>query len=200
MIVLILSSCVTNEEIATEYISTATGLIGLEAAEVYAEGIERTDSFQLYYNLAYSYLEAGEYEKAISTAEEALTIFPDALRFMYLKAYALREEGKIYSYELELKSILEKDPGNDQIRSMLLSHYLNIGRANDAEELAREIIVYDPTNQDALRALANSSEFYASIAPSSSPRNPSTTEKGWTVPPSLYMPLGVFNGDRMPNL
>ena len=83
---------------------------------------------------------------------------------------------------------------------MLLSHYLNIGRANDAEELAREIIIYDPTNQDALRALANSSEFYASIAPSSSPRNPSTTEKGWTVPPSLYMPLGVFNGDRMPNL
>ena len=82
MIVLLLSSCVTNEEIATEYISTATGLTGLEAAEVYAEGIERTDSFQLYYNLAYSYLEAGEYEKAISTAEEALTIFPDACNMM----------------------------------------------------------------------------------------------------------------------
>ena len=74
MIVLLLSSCVTNEEIATEYISTATGLTGLEAAEVYAEGIERTDSFQLYYNLAYSYLESRDYDKAIECAR---TIFTD---------------------------------------------------------------------------------------------------------------------------
>ena len=196
MIVLLLSSCVTNEEIATEYISTATGLTGLEAAEVYAEGIERTDSFQLYYNLAYSYLEAGEYEKAIKTADEALALYPDYLRFRTLKAFALRSQGKIYSYEKALQEILEYDEGNTTIRELLLEHYLQIGRKNDAAAIAKEVLLSDPENKDALRALAPFSSFFAAIAPEEE-----TTEREktrlWTEPPFLYMPLGIMNGDRL---
>ena len=196
---MLFSACATNDEIAQDYINFAAGYTGLDAVRIYERGLEESDAFSLYYNLAYSYLEAGDFEKAAETADEALEIYPDSLRFLYLRAYALREEGRIYSYELALKDILERDPGNDDVRQMLLDHYMKTGRRRDAEDIAREIILYDPENQNALRALAQSSAFFAAIAPAANTESSVQDEKkGWTVPPQLYMPLGVFNGDRMP--
>ncbi len=194
----ILSSCVSSEEIAEEYIGAASGLTGLEAAEIYRDGLERTESFSLYYNLAYSYLEAGYYDEAINTADEALRIFPGSLRFMYLKAYALKAEGKIYSYEKALQEILSFDPGNSAIRSMLLKHYNDTGRTNDAVATAWDIISYDPKNQDALRTLGTVSEFFAAIAPGGVSRSEAEEKEGsWTVPPEIYNVTGIMNGDRI---
>ena len=195
MIVLLLSSCVTNEEIATEYISTATGLTGLEAAEVYAEGIERTDSFQLYYNLAYSYLEAGEYEKAIETADKALELYPDMLRFRYLKAYAYREARMLASYERELLSILDADPGNNDIRGILALYYRDMGMDEKAKDMAMEILRRTPSDPEALSVMADYSEFYDSIDKTSDEEK--LPERPWNVPPALYDPLRILNGEGL---
>ena len=191
---LLILSCTTPSEIADEYIREGTRYAGLEAAEIYERGLNKGDAFSLYYNLAYSYLEAGDYEKAMATADEALELYPEALRFLYLKAYILREEHRYYSYENTLKEILAFDEGNETIRSTLLAHYNAFGRAKDAEAVAREILRHDPKNQEALRTLSSSSEFFKAIAPSGSNAPVrKDDEKSWTVPPELYMPLEILN-------
>ena len=198
LLILTLSSCATrsDEEAARPYIEEGTKLSGEEAASVYLRGLEEISAPSLYYNLAYSYLEAGEYEKAIKTADEALALYPDYLRFRTLKAFALRSQGKIYSYEKALQEILEYDEGNTTIRELLLEHYLQIGRKNDAAAIAKEVLLSDPENNDALRALAPFSSFFAAIAPE---EETTETEKTrlWTEPPFLYMPLGIMNGDKL---
>ncbi len=197
-IILLLSSCATRtaEEIANPFIENGTKLSGDEAAEIYIQGLGEITTPSLYYNLAYSYLESGDYEKAIATAEEAIEIYPEYLRFRYLKAFALKSEMKLYAYETALKDILEYDPGNNTIRNMLLEHYMQIGRKQDAADIAADLILSDPSNENAIRALAYFSPFFEAIAPSAS-TSVTERERLWTEPPSLYMPLGILNGDRL---
>ncbi len=198
LLIMLLSSCSTmsEEEIASPFIEEGTRFSGEEAAAVYERGLEETDSVSLYYNLAYSYLESGDYDKAIATADKAIEIYPDYLRFRYLKAYAERSCLRFYSYEKTLKEILEYDPGNSTIRELLLEHYMTIGRKADAADVAREIIIRDPENQEAIKALASESSFFLAIAPEDSI---SQKEKArlWTEPPFVYMPIGILNGDRI---
>ena len=196
--IMLIVSCAhtTPEEMADPFLEEGMYLSGLDAAEVYSKGLEEAETPSLYYNLAYSYLEAGEYGLAVSTADEALSLFPDYLRFRYLRAYALRSSMKYYSYERELREILEIDPGNDGIREMLLEHYMATGRKADAVSVARKIIQYDPDNPEALRALAYSSAFFAAIAPEEESEEKEKTRL-WTEPPFIYMPIGILNGDRL---
>ena len=122
ILLILLSSCSTlsDEERVQSYINKAYGLEGEEAAELYLEGLQDIESPELYYNLAYSYLEAKEYDEAVETASAALLKYPGRLRFMYLRAFAYKAAGKYYSYEKALNTILLFDPGNDEIKDMLL--------------------------------------------------------------------------------
>ena len=196
--IIALASCQSTDEYdpAEPYISEGYALTGLEAADAYRRGLDEIgDSEELYYNLAYSYLEAGEWDKAAKVADEALMAYPEHLRFMYLKAYAYRSAMKLYSYECALKDILEFDPGNMAIRTMLMEHYVSIGRKEDAAAIAGTIIERDPQNQGALRALAAKSRFFSAIKPDEEEK-PKEKERLWTEPPFLYMPLGILNGER----
>ena len=126
--VLFIASCssISYEDLSEPYLAAAHGLHGDEAAGFYEEAVAETETPQLYYNLAYFQLESGDAEAAITTADRALEIFPEYLRFRYLKAYALRSEKRYHAYEMELEGILAEDPGNMTIRTMLLDHYVTI--------------------------------------------------------------------------
>ena len=199
-IILLLSSCATRtaEEIANPFIENGTKLSGDEAAEIYIQGLGEITTPSLYYNLAYSYLESGDYEKAIATAEEAIEIYPEYLRFRYLKAFALKSEMKLYAYETALKDILEYDPGNNTIRNMLLEHYIKTGRKKDAAALAKEAVLWTPENGDVLMALGYESAFFRAIAPSAG--SPDIAEKkgrAWSEAPFIYSPLRILRGERL---
>ena len=158
------------------------------------KGIE-IDPEKLYYNLAYSYLEAGEYEKAIETADEALEIYPDMLRFRYLKAYAYREARMMASYEKELLSILDADPGNNDIRGILALYYRDMGMDAKAKDMAMEILRRTPSDPEALSVMADYSEFYDSIDKTSDEEK--LPERPWNVPPALYDPLRILHGEGL---
>ena len=177
------------------YLEEGYQLTGLEAAAVYERGLEHSDSEKLYYNLAYSYLEAGEYEKAIETADEALEIYPDMLRFRYLKAYAYREARMLASYERELLSILDADPGNNDIWGILALYYRDMGMDEKAKDMAMEILRRTPSDPEALSVMADYSEFYDSIDKTSDEEK--LPERPWNVPPALYDPLRILNGEGL---
>ena len=177
------------------YLEEGYQLTGLEAAAVYERGLEHSDSEKLYYNLAYSYLEAGEYEKAIETADKALELYPDMLRFRYLKAYAYREARMLASYERELLSILDADPGNNDIRGILALYYRDMGMDKKAKDMAMEILRRTPSDPEALSVMADYSEFYDSIDKTSDEEK--LPERPWNVPPALYDPLRILNGEGL---
>ena len=177
------------------YLKEGYQLTGLEAAAVYERGLEHSDSEKLYYNLAYSYLEAGEYEKAIETADEALEHYPDMLRFRYLKAYAYREARMMASYERELLSILDADPGNNDIRGILALYYRDMGMDAKAKNMAMEILRRTPSDPEALSVMADYSEFYDSIDKTADEEK--LPERPWNVPPALYDPLRILHGERL---
>ena len=177
------------------YLKEGYQLTGLEAAAVYERGLEHSDSEKLYYNLAYSYLEAGEYEKAIETADEAREIYPDMLRFRYLKAYAYREARMLASYERELLSILDADPGNNDIRGILALYYRDMGMDAKAKDMAMEILRRTPSDPEALSVMADYSEFYDSIDKTSDEEK--LPERPWNVPPALYDPLRILHGEGL---
>lgn len=177
------------------YLKEGYQLTGLEAAAVYERGLEHSDSEKLYYNLAYSYLEAGEYEKAIETADKALEIHPDMLRFRYLKAYAYREARMMASYERELLSILDADPGNNDIRGILALYYRDMGMDAKAKDMAMEILRRTPSDPEALSVMADYSEFYDSIDKTSDEEK--LPERPWNVPPALYDPLRILHGEGL---
>ena len=177
------------------YLEEGYQLTGLEAAAVYERGLEHSDSEKLYYNLAYSYLEAGEYEKAIGTADKALELYPDMLRFRYLKAYAYREARMLASYERELLSILDADSGNNDIRGILALYYRDMGMDKKAKDMAMEILRRTPSDPEALSVMADYSEFYDSIDKTSDEEK--LPERPWNVPPALYDPLRILHGEGL---
>lgn len=177
------------------YLKEGYQLTGLGAAAVYERGLEHSDSEKLYYNLAYSYLEAGEYDRAIETADKALELYPDMLRFRYLKAYAYREARMLASYERELLSILDADPGNNDIRGILAIYYRDMGMDAKAKEMAMEILRRTPSDPEALSVMADYSEFYDSIDNTADEEK--LPERPWNVPPALYDPLRILHGEGL---
>ena len=118
-IIMMLSSCQTSEEAVDIYLEEAGSLYGEAAEALYSEALGSTDAEEIYYNLAYSHLQQGEWKEAADVAAEALAIYPDMVRFMYLRAYAFREAGMMRSYEEELREILARDPADVDIRVLL---------------------------------------------------------------------------------
>ena len=198
IIIMLITSChtLTDEEYAQSIINRAYPLEGEEAASVYLEGLKNIQSPELYYNLAYSYLEAGEYDKAIQAASDALLHYPGRLRFMYLRAYAYKAQGRYYTYEKALKTILIYDPGNDDIRNMLLDHYIATGRKKEAAEIAEDVIKRNPTDRKAQSALAYSSPFFRAIAPVEEKKTVQDKES-WHREFTLFNPLEILRGTRL---
>ncbi len=195
IIVLTLISC---ESVNVEaYLEEGYELSGADAAAVYERALTETDSEKIYYNLAYSYIEEGEYDKAIATATSALELYPEMLRFRYLRAYAYRETSRLVSYERELQSILDEDPGNNMIRGLLATYYKNMGLDNKAKTEAMEILRRDPVDSTALSVMAGYSEFYDTIDSEETTKEDLMKERPWSVPPELYDPLRIYRGEGL---
>ena len=103
-LILLLISCQSTDP-GNSYLEMAEGLYGEEAEALYSQALGETDNAAIYYNLAYSHLQQGEFREAAAVADEALAIYPDMIRFMYLKAYAYREAGMMRSYEEQLQMV-----------------------------------------------------------------------------------------------
>lgn len=182
LIVLLLVSCRSEEETWLERVS---GLNSEEALAFYLKEAGTNPSPELMYNLAYTYIQLGNLEEALKTADDALMSYPGNIRLEYLKAYVLRESGRYYAYEEELELILRLDPGNTAIRELLYKRYASTGRQDMAVAHAKEALRRNPGDSTAMRTLARYIPFYAAIA-GSQEETAVNYENDWYNPPSLY--------------
>ena len=190
MLILLLCSCSSTDS-NERWLDMAFGLPPEEAVGVYEKAVLEDPSPELRFNLAYTYLLLGEWDKAIAVSDEALDEDPGSLRFDYLKAYAYRESNRYYSYEMQLETILEKDPGNIEIRLLLARRYAAQGRRDPAIEQAKDVLRRDPSNSSAINILALYYDFYAAIADSKIDESPD--KEPWdSSRPALYNFLSLL--------
>ena len=195
-IIMLLVSCSTARTAEEEsYLDKGYRLQGAEAAEMYIRGIEEEPSPELYYNLAYSYLEEGDFDSAIDTARTASALYPDMIRFDYLEIYAYRESGRMYSYEKALEALHERYPVNDTVSEMLLKAYAG-ARREKGIEVARSVLERSPSNATAIRILGEFYPFYKAI----STYKPEVSEEEWDVGPTpLYDITNVIEDRLLPS-
>lgn len=191
LLIIMLASCQSTEELS--YLEKAAGLAPAEAIEVYESELGSASDEELYYNLAYSYLQEGRWSDAIETADKALEEYPEMVRFDYLKAYAYRESGMMRSYAGQLESILGKNPADVYIRSLLAEYFQKTGNDEDAQREAWTILEYDTANAVAISILSEYSDFFAAIDQTEEdiPQAP------WSSRPERYDTMRILEGEGL---
>lgn len=156
---LALVSCASND--ANQSILTKSKeMAGLEAALAYENEMINNDSVKLLYNAAYSYIEAVEYEKALSLIEQGIEKYPEYLRFHYLKAYVYRETDQAEDYRATLENIISINPADIKVLELLLDVYSSASLEDLEINTAKTILSYQIANQKALDTLAKYSDFF----------------------------------------
>lgn len=145
----------------SEIIARAYSLSSQEAQELYLSYGE--NSPRILYNLAYSYLESGDIEKAIESARDGEELYPDYLRFYKLEAYCHRELDDIDNYIDCLERIIKIDPANVEIMEMLLDIYVDKEVEQEVITTAKAILLVDSDNENALNALSLYIPFYQEL-------------------------------------
>lgn len=162
-LIFLLSSCSTSR---TDRTLALAGRMDLQdRIALYEEEAAKTGDFKLYYNLAYSYIQAGKLEDAERIADDALLLFPDNYRMLSLKAYAARENGNLAEYEKALIKILKQVPADMEKRKLLMELYFKTGFTKKAEDQAYSILYYYPDDEDALFILSFKDGFYSLLGP-----------------------------------
>lgn len=160
---LVLLSCQTSQE-EIDTIINAQSKSGSEAAEVYEESREKIDpTYRILYNLAYSYLEDSDYTSALAVVKEGEEKFPMYIRFDNLEAYIYKATGRIESYHNKLKEIIQKDPGNIEIRETLVKSLVNYRMKDEIIKEAKELLEREPSSEVALNALSLYIPFYKKL-------------------------------------
>ena len=179
LVSIIFSSCQTEKDYST--LSSAEGLKGMEAAEVYSTFLSQNEDERVRWNYVYSLFEANEYDKALTEVEKGISLYPHNIRFLYLKSLIYRNTQQEEKEKEALESVREKNPGNLDVRARLVSLYDSLGYKEKATEEAKAILLYDGKNLSAIEYLSYDSEFYAllysTLKPKEEPSSPETEEE-----------------------
>lgn len=175
LIITLLSSCASSGDLS--HLAEASFLSPQEASIVYESYLERNEDEKVRWNYTLSLYEAKDYERALTETEKALSLYEDNIRFPYLKALILRDTGD-YEGELDtLEDVKGRNPGNLDVRERLLSLYVSLDMATEAEEEAWDILSFDSRNKAAITHLSNDSDFFASLLKEYYPEKEEDTEE-----------------------
>ena len=152
ILLIVLVSCQTTSVVSVEDTSSSTYLLSQ---------LEEEENRETRYNYIYSLYTEGEYEKDIAESEIAVEMYPEYTRFLKIKALAEKKTERDETYSETLSLILEKEPGDEELRNMYLESLLTLGKEDEAVEAAKETILLYPENAKAMEILGKESAFYA---------------------------------------
>ena len=156
---LLLFSCQTEKDYSS--LSVAENKKGLEAAEVYEEFLSKNEDEKVRWNYVYSLYEAEEYDGALEEIDKGIALYPDNIRFLYIKSLVYRNTLSLDKEKETLISIESLNPGNIEVRKRLVEVYDALGEKEEAIREAKSILFYDSKNLVALEYLSRDSQFYS---------------------------------------
>ena len=156
---LLLFSCQTEKDYSS--LSVAENKKGLEAAEVYEEFLSKNEDEKVRWNYVYSLYEAEEYDVALEEIDKGIALYPDNIRFLYIKSLVYRNTLSLDKEKETLICIENLNPGNIEVRKRLVEIYDALGEKEEAIREAKSILLYDSKNLVALEYLSRDSQFYS---------------------------------------
>lgn len=154
-----LFSCQTEKDYSS--LSVAENKKGLEAAKVYEEFLSKNEDEKVRWNYVYSLYEAEEYDGALEEIDKGIALYPDNIRFLYIKSLVYRNTLSLDKEKETLISIESLNPGNIEVRKRLVEIYDALGEKEEAIREAKSILLYDSKNLVALEYLSRDSQFYS---------------------------------------
>ena len=164
---LLLFSCQTEKDYSS--LSVAENKKGLEAAEVYEEFLSKNEDEKVRWNYVYSLYESEEYDGALEEIDKGIALYPDNIRFLYIKSLVYRNTLSLDKEKETLISIESLNPGNIEVRKRLVEVYDALGEKEEAIREAKSILFYDSKNLVALEYLSRDSQFYSLLYSSLKP-------------------------------
>ena len=164
---LLLFSCQTEKDYSS--LSVAENKKGLEAAEVYEEFLSKNEDEKVRWNYVYSLYEAEEYDGALEEIDKGIALYPDNIRFLYIKSLVYRNTLSLDKEKETLICIESLNPGNIEVRKRLVEVYDALGEKEEAIREAKSILLYDSKNLVALEYLSRASQFYSLLYSSLKP-------------------------------
>ena len=164
---LLLFSCQTEKDYSS--LSVAENKKGLEAAEVYEEFLSKNEDEKVRWNYVYSLYEAEEYDGALEEIDKGIALYPDNIRFLYIKSLVYRNTLSLDKEKETLIYIENLNPGNIEVRKRLVEIYDALGEKEEAIREAKSILFYDSKNLVALEYLSRDSQFYSLLYSSLKP-------------------------------
>lgn len=164
---LLLFSCQTEKDYSS--LSVAENKKGLEAAEVYEEFLSKNEDEKVRWNYVYSLYEAEEYDGALEEIDKGIALYPDNIRFLYIKSLVYRNTLSLDKEKETLICIESLNPGNIEVRKRLVEVYDALGEKEEAIREAKSILLYDSKNLVALEYLSRDSQFYSLLYSSLKP-------------------------------
>ena len=156
---LLLFSCQTEKDYSS--LSVAENKKGLEAAEVYEEFLSKNEDEKVRWNYVYSLYEAEEYDVALEEIDKGIALYPDNIRFLYIKSLVYRNTLSLDKEKETLICIENLNPGNIEVRKRLVEIYDALGEKEEAIREAKSILFYDSKYLVALEYLSRDSQFYS---------------------------------------
>ena len=133
----------------------------MEAAEIYSAFLSISEDERVRWNYVYSLYEGEEYETALEEIDKGIVLYPDNIRFLYLKSLVYRKLG-IIDHEISvLLTARDLNPGNIDIRKRLIELYDIIEDTENAKKEAKDILLYDGSNIVAIEYLSSESKLYS---------------------------------------
>ena len=172
---ILLSSCQTEKDYSS--LSEAEGKKGMEAAEIYSAFLSISEDERVRWNYVYSLYEGEEYETALEEIDKGIVLYPDNIRFLYLKSLVYRKLGKIDHEISVLLTARDLNPGNIDIRKRLIELYDIIEDTENAKKEAKDILLYDGSNIIAIEYLSRESQFYSILYDSLKEKEESIKDK-----------------------
>ena len=142
---------------------------GLEAAEVYEEFLSKNEDEKVRWNYVYSLYEAEEYDGALEEIDKGIALYPDNIRFLYIKSLVYRNTLSLDKEKETLICIENLNPGNIEVRKRLVEVYDALGEKEEAIREAKSILLYDSKDLVALEYLSRDSQFYSLLYSSLKP-------------------------------
>ena len=125
-----------------------------DAAKAYAAALTVSPmNREVKFRRAAALLSAKDYAEAAAAAASGQQEHPEDLRFARLRARALAESGAAGRAIEVLEPSAKANPGDIATQFALADLYNDAGRAQEAEQTLRQLLVLEPANADALNYL-----------------------------------------------